>query len=445
MSEVLRWLGWGAAPLAIGVYLTMTIVGKEKTLFLPGETTSGHYQIEQACQACHTPFVGVTQEACLSCHGDELKAINDSHPKSKFTDPRNADRVAILDARQCITCHQEHRPTKTRAMGVTLANDYCFYCHVDIAKDRPSHANLGFETCASTGCHNFHDNTALYEDFLLKHRHEPRLLPKGVVPTRQLVAASQPHADEPPLPLTIREQNAPASVTADSQLLHDWETTAHARARVNCLDCHQDKQASSPSGWINKVGHPACQRCHESEVEGFLAGKHGMRLAQDLSPMRPEMARQPMQPTAHGKELGCTSCHAAHRFDTQYAAVEACLSCHNDEHSRAYKASPHFRLWSEELRGHQPRGAGVSCATCHLPSEIRKEESVEIVRIQHNQNLNLRPNEKMIRSVCLHCHGLGFSLDALADAALVKRNFSGHPSIHVESVEMAEQRAATSR
>lgn len=439
---MLWWLGWGAAPLALGVYLTMTLVGNDKIMFLPGTTTSGHYQIEQACQVCHTPFGGVTQEACLSCHGAELKAANDSHPKSKFTDPRNADRVAILDARLCVTCHQEHRPAKTRAMGVTLANDYCFYCHVDIAKDRPSHANLGFETCASAGCHNFHDNTALYEDFLLKHRNEPAFLPKGEVPTRQLVTTAQTHVDETPLPLMAHEQNAPADVLVDPQLLDDWADTAHARARVNCLDCHQDKQATSPSTWVAKVNYKACKRCHTSEVEGFLAGKHGMRLAQDLSPMKPELARQPMKPTAHGKELGCTSCHAAHRFDTRSAAVEACLSCHNDEHSLAYKASPHFRLWREELNGHQPRGAGVSCATCHLPSETYKHEGVEAVRIQHNQNLNLLPNEKMIRSVCLYCHGLGFSLDALADAALVQRNFSGPPSVHVKSVEMAMQRTA---
>ena len=33
----------------------------------------------------------------------------------------------------------------------------------------------------------------------------------------------------------------------------------------------------------------------------------------------------------------------------------------------------------------------------------------------HNQNDGLRSNEKMIRPVCLDCHGLGFAIDALAD------------------------------
>jgi hypothetical protein len=60
--------------------------------------------------------------------------------------------------------------------------------------------------------------------------------------------------------------------------------------------------------------------------------------------------------------------------------------------------------------------------------------------VQHNQNDNLRPNEKMIRSVCMNCHGLKFSIDALADPELVKRNFIGLPSRHIQSIDMAEAR-----
>jgi hypothetical protein len=37
----------------------------------------------------------------------------------------------------------------------------------------------------------------------------------------------------------------------------------------------------------------------------------------------------------------------------------------------------------------------------------------------------------MLRDVCLRCHGLAFSLDALADRALIDNNFSGAPGVHV--------------
>ena len=60
------------------------------------------------------------------------------------------------------------------------------------------------------------------------------------------------------------------------------------------------------------------------------------------------------------------------------------------------------------------------------------------IMVEHNQNATLSPNEKMIRPACLHCHGLGFSLDALADQALIENNFRGSPAVQVRSMELAE-------
>ena len=148
-------------------------------------------------------------------------------------------------------------------------------------------------------------------------------------------------------------------------------------------------------------------------------------------------ARLPMRPDAAHRTSDCGTCHRLHPVDTAQAAAEACASCHDDSHSRAYFDSPHYRLWQAELAGEAPPGTGVSCATCHMPRTVRRGK----VSTNHNQNDNLRPNEKMVRSVCLDCHGLGFSLDSLADADLVGRNFSGMPTVHVESIEWAMQRA----
>jgi hypothetical protein len=44
----------------------------------------------------------------------------------------------------------------------------------------------------------------------------------------------------------------------------------------------------------------------------------------------------------------------------------------------------------------------------------------------------------MIRPACLHCHGLGFTLDALADDQLIQSNFQGLPAVHIQSMELAE-------
>lgn len=455
------WIAWGALTLAIAGYLTLGLVSERaashpllvtaRALFMPGKTSHGHYQIELKCEACHTDAFGgkdALQDACVKCHGAELKEANDKHPKSKFTDPRNAERAAKLDATYCVTCHVEHRPEITRTMGVTVANDVCFHCHSgenDIAKERPSHAGMKFDTCANAGCHNFHDDRALYEDFLLKHLHEAATRPEAVLPARNyasLVSAmgSYPAVKYPLKPLAREAQDAPASVRPDGKRNDDWFSTAHAKAGVNCSACHVTPQPDNTKRWTDHPDHQACTQCHGAETRGFLSGKHGMRLEQKLTPMTPATARQPMKADARDQTLSCTSCHQAHRFDTKQAAVEACVGCHDDAHTRAYKASPHYELWRKELAGAALAGSGVSCASCHLSRVDFRNDDGKRVLVQHNQNENLRPNEKMVRPVCMSCHGLGFSIDALADAALIARNFNGQPQVHVRSLEMAETR-----
>jgi formate-dependent nitrite reductase cytochrome c552 subunit len=212
----------------------------------------------------------------------------------------------------------------------------------------------------------------------------------------------------------------------------DWAATAHARAGVNCTACHTSEDSNE---WSDKATHEKCAKCHASETQGFLSGKHGMRLAQKLSPMKPSLARQPMKKAAAHKELTCIACHNDHRFDTRHAAVDACVACHDDAHTLAYKKSSHYQLWLDEQTGDGPAGSGVSCATCHLP-RVRDESGR--VFAQHNQNDNLRPNEKMVRTVCNDCHGVSFALDALAGRDLIDRCFQGQPSKHVESPEMAK-------
>jgi len=120
------------------------------------------------------------------------------------------------------------------------------------------------------------------------------------------------------------------------------------------------------------------------------------------------------------------------------AAAGSCPNCHTDEHTRNYDRSPHYKTWAAEASGKAPPGTGVSCATCHLPR--RKNPADGTVVVDHNQNGNLRPRDIMVRDVCMSCHGAGFSIDAMADAELVRQNFTGRPAKHVSSIDMVEQR-----
>jgi hypothetical protein len=450
----LLWVVWLLVSLVIVGYLALGIsradaarnpwLAQARLLLLPGATTSGHHQIELACESCHTRAFAAkddVQEACVRCHGAELKQANDTHPLSKFSDPRNADRLEKLDATLCVTCHVEHRPHITGQMGVTLPRDLCFHCHSEIASDRPSHAGMSFETCNSAGCHKYHDNRALYEDFLAKHADQPVHLPRQVSPQRDLRAAFDSGQVAYPaerFPLrAATAADAPADFGSSPQIASDWLATAHARSGVNCSGCHQPQPDAA---WVERPGETACAQCHETETQGFLAGKHGMRIAAELPAMTPAKARLPMHERARDQALGCNTCHSAHRFDPRSAATDACMGCHADDHTKAYEGSPHHELWRKEVAGEAPAGSGVSCATCHMPRVDHRAAGGKRTLVQHNQSDNLRPSEKMLRPVCMNCHGLGFSIDALADPALVAANFGGRPRSHILSLDMVVQR-----
>ena len=280
---------------------------------------------------------------------------------------------AVIDAKRCITCHQEHRPGMTRAMGVTIADDHCMLCHAGVGKERPSHRDLTAASCATGGCHNYHDNSALYEDFLIKHLDHAATFPRATLPPRDLGAVLLAMGNPPRPPLGRVQQDAPLGLSAHPRLITAWSVTNHARGGINCTDCHGGNTASDgATPWQDNPGAKACRECHESESDGFERGKHGMRLKHHLPPMTPESARQPMKSAAAHKDLTCNSCHRAHSYDTKWAAVEACTDCHDDRHTRAYRRSPHARLWRREITREDRPGSGVSCATCHLPREITR-------------------------------------------------------------------------
>jgi cytochrome c553 len=96
------WAFWLASSLIAAVGLVYALAnGDDKRLFMPGPLSHGHHQIDLACGACHAdPFgeAAVMENACVGCHGDQRKKPLDSHPKTKFKDPRKiVNRLAGKD------------------------------------------------------------------------------------------------------------------------------------------------------------------------------------------------------------------------------------------------------------------------------------------------------------------------------------------------------------
>ncbi len=454
------WVYWGVFTLLVAAFFSygllvpqsanQPVMKEARKLLLPGATTHGHHTIEMSCETCHTSAFGgpqILQNACVKCHAAELELADDSHPATKFDSPSNVHRLEKLNAQQCVTCHAEHNPHITGKMGVTLPKDYCFHCHAGEDEMPPSHKDLAFDTCMS--CHSFHDNRALYEDFLVKHGQEEWLFENGEVPAKGFAEAAlemmtYPLQSYPLKALTLEQNDAPKTLKIESSVHQEWLASKHAQNGVNCTACHVqtidekgEKLAKEFQKWDDHPNQNSCRSCHTPEVEGFLSGKHGVSLKVGLGPMTPAKARLPMKQDAMHKTLSCTTCHGAHKQDMHAAAMKVCLSCHDDGHSKAYLDSPHHKLWQAEIAGEKPAGTGVSCATCHMPRvDMDLGESSRIV-VQHNQNDTLRPNVKMLRPVCMSCHALGFGIDALGDEKLIRNNFNGKPTQHNETIEMA--------
>jgi len=415
---------WLILFIGSAFYFYNKLSSDDKTVLIQGKTSNGHYQIEEQCDSCHeaedkNELGDIKQEKCLACHKEKKRSNTkaNSHRAKLFEADDKTDLRKLLRADQCVTCHEEHQLGHA---GTTQPADFCILCHKDIAEDRVSHKDLAFDECGD--CHNYHDNSANYsESFIGEHLgEEAKTFEHSKIPPTQYTARFlKKHISEP---LSWQQKELPATV--DANQAKDWDGSSHALAGTNCQTCHNDKN----NEWVEKPDHQSCKSCHKTQLKGFLSGKHGMRLKQKLPGMTTNNARLAMK--GEHKELNCISCHKDHQFDAKEAAVASCLNCHNDQHSLAYKETKHYQLWKNK------DSRGASCATCHMPKIEKGRKKNKSVLTQHNQNHNLRPSQKMVKTVCINCHGLGFSIDALQDKQLINNNFAVPPTQHIPLIEM---------
>lgn len=215
-----------------------------------------------------------------------------------------------------------------------------------------------------------------------------------------------------------------ANKITESQLREieqQWQSSVHALAEVNCSSCHKNEQTKA---FIAKPTEESCKSCHESSVDTFLLGKHGIRTLEGLSPLTPAMAHLPMQESSLNKQMNCNTCHNVHTVNTYEASVDSCLTCHSDNHSLNYKNSPHAQIFRQIGTLTRPNADSVTCATCHLPREV----SGDAILVNHNNTYTLKPRDRMVKEVCLNCHGLEHAYNSIFDDELVETNFASSPT-----------------
>lgn len=212
-----------------------------------------------------------------------------------------------------------------------------------------------------------------------------------------------------------------------------WQTSAHAFNAVNCSSCHE---AEETQAFVAQPGVESCQSCHQQSVETFFLGKHGVRTWEGESPLTPAMARLPMQPDAMQLTMTCNTCHDVHSVNTQQAAVDSCLTCHSDTHSVNYGKSYHAELFAADHNLPRPSASAVSCATCHLPRHRSGGGEDAVTLVNHNNTYTLLPRDRMVKDVCMNCHGMEFSYNSIFDDELVEHNFDRPPTLSLETFDL---------
>jgi len=208
---------------------------------------------------------------------------------------------------------------------------------------------------------------------------------------------------------------------ASPGLAQQWHQSAHKRAKVNCMDCHQ-ADAAEPDAIEHEgriiatiVSPKDCGRCHETEYQEQAGSVHAEAyalIADRVPALAHNLTGIEMQAAGcdqcHGSEVkvrgdgtldpatwpnsgigrinpdgskgSCSSCHGRHLFSkAQAREPDACVRCHSgpDSPDKAiFEASKHGMLYaaqrdamnldSDSWIAGQDYTAAPTCVTCHM-------------------------------------------------------------------------------
>jgi nitrate/TMAO reductase-like tetraheme cytochrome c subunit len=275
---------------------------------------------------------------------------------------------------------------------------------------------------------------------------------------------------EQPTAALIRASGKCAECHTNQQfsVVHEYELSAHARNRINCLECHQPaagQQARDHHGFVigGQVTAANCRSCHERVYQQFLRSRHAapawaaVHGDRDLTPdqvafserFHPGASKRPPhplaglegpasvesgcskchsvgRPNADGTIGTCTACHTRHTASVEVARLPTtCGQCHmGPDHSQLeiYEESKHGVLFQAQRKllnlAAPPRELTTrdmfvpTCATCHMSGinglNVTHDPSERLSYLLASEISQRRPNyaaaQAAMKDVCLNCH-----------------------------------------
>jgi thioredoxin reductase (NADPH) len=310
--------GWLAAGIltwcAVFIYLLVPPAG-----YAPGPLMQAHASFEHRCDSCHTPWHGLNNQACISCHGDFLK----TNPHATV---RMAGRGGELAAGKsvanfsnrlrCLSCHTEHlgRDQEVRA-SATFA---CAWCHKHPSIDqvarhkapmiRPSAVKTMF---AHPFSHSDHESQMAVDSLDCHTCHE-------LTPTTPLhemkfsikwkgCTGGKCHANPQEIGMPDSIGKAPDTISNPVPLRHINAIFTHSpgHLRSKCADCHTKIEQSDQETDTEARTVLQCFTCHAHQP---TATNRGQSIKVSFIATTANAAAQD-----DGAVTACGACHPFHR------------------------------------------------------------------------------------------------------------------------------------
>jgi DmsE family decaheme c-type cytochrome len=332
----------------------------------------------------------------------------------------------------------------------------CAVCHEAIGKSHATniHRNQSCEVCHGPGSQHIRTRGKEPGTILSFKRMEP--------------------ADRSEVCMKCHEQDACAPGAK-------WPTSAHARAKVSCTECHRAHYNVPPGTPATQVGADYEQRLtirvaraqeakkDDVEIKAIREASHALGAANPQTCYQCHQSQAEMRHAGHPHQIGgatfasCTACHDPHGNVKKELRTNKCLQCHqghpqwrDSKHARndvacadchnPHAAAPAIRgqdpqtcnkchEFQSQLQQvghpHQIGGAGgFKCATCHDPhGNIREETRTDLCLKCHKGHPTMAWQSSIHAQqgvACVDCHNPHPSNDVPQLVGIQHTNLSRH-------------------
>lgn len=372
-----------------GIIFSPGAVSAQNTRGLVYAGVSSHVDIEHQCKQCHQPLVSSQGTACMNCHQEIAREVQQKNGLHGYWD--NVD--------SCRTCHSDHKgrnfdmvadasltfdhsqtrlPLSGKHIQLTCQDCHnaeesqisqvCSSCHTEPEQ----HAGLFSQDCGE--CHTSQDwTTAQFQGVNFDHEntnfslvlhqkdyqgetticmdcHQARTLEIDLTTCKECHGNQDPgfmteHTNEFGLSCTDCHDGRDKMQNFDHQTVFNLDG---AHAELECVSCHADQRF---------LGTPTeCSGCHaEPEIH---AGSFSLNCAacHTTQAWQPATLLFHTFPLDHGGEgeISCTTCHM------QTYAEYTCDSCHDSKDAEFIEEHANKNILADRL---------MDCVACHVDGE----------------------------------------------------------------------------